>query len=107
MALLGFLDLLPVGDDIVGGVDAHAAEDVRMPVHQLVVHAPGDIGDCEGAGLCGQDRVDHDLEQEVAELVLERVVHREVGHARRGRVGRQLLDGLCYFVRLFEDVPSQ
>ena len=78
------LDLLPVGDDLVGAGHVHVAEHVRMPAHELVVDAAGDVGDRERTGLGREHRLDHDLEQQVAELVFERVVAREVERRRCG-----------------------
>ena len=106
VALLVLLDLLPVGDDRVGRVGLDVAEHVRMAAHELGVHAARDVGDRERAGLRREHGVDHHLEEEVAELVLERVV-RAGGNVAAGRVGRELVDRGRDLVRLFEHVPAQ
>ena len=49
-------------------------EDVRMPADQLVGDRLDRIGDREASLLLADLRQEHRLEQEVAELVLERVV---------------------------------
>ena len=78
-----------VGDDV--------AEHVRVPAHELVVDAARDVGHGERAGLLREHRVEHDLVEEVAELVLERRVP--------GR--RQVLDRLDHLVRLLEEVAGE
>ena len=40
-------------------------------MHQLVVHAPGDVGQVEVRRLMGQLRMKDDLEQEVTQLLLQ------------------------------------
>ena len=52
-------------------VDLDGREHVGVAVHELVVDAPGDVGQREAALLGAQDRVEHDLEEEVAQLLLE------------------------------------
>ena len=52
------------GDDV--------AEHVRVPAHELVVDAARDVGQGELAGFLRDDRVEHDLVEQVTELVLER-----------------------------------
>ena len=61
------------------------AEHVRVAAHELVVDAARDVGHGERAGLLREHRVEHDLVEQVAELVLERGVRGEVDRA----VGRQ------------------
>ena len=73
-ALLRLLDLLPVAHDVGGLVGDDVAEDVRVAAHELVVDAARDVGHGERAGLLREHRVEHDLVEEVAELVLERGV---------------------------------
>ena len=68
--------------------------------------AARDVGDRERAGLRRQHRLDHHLEEQVAQLVFERVVRAERDLALR-RVGRQLFDRLDDLVGLFEHVPAQ
>ena len=48
-------------------------EHVRVAGVELVVDAAGDVGEGELALLGGQHRVEHHLEQQVAELLLERL----------------------------------
>jgi hypothetical protein len=60
-----------------------------MPVHQLVVDSGRDVCDVERARLTREHRVDHHLEEQVAQLLLEmhvRVAVR-VDVAARGRGG--------------------
>ena len=84
---LGALDLLPVGDHFVRAGDTDVAEHVRMTAHELVVDAARDVGDGERAGFGREHRLDHDLEQEVAELVLERVVAASMSTSPPGASG--------------------
>ncbi len=84
----------------------HIAEDVRMPVHELLVDVTRNVGDGERARLGGEHRMDHHLEQQVAELVLQGVV-RTGRHVACGRVGRKVVDRLRHLVGLFEDVAAQ
>ena len=105
--LLGLLDLLPVRDDRVGASSASTSPNTCGWRRTSLSWTPrGDVGDRERARLGREHRVDHHLEQQVAELVLERVVR-----ARRdvaaGRVGRELVDRLHDLVRLFEHVAAQ
>ncbi len=53
----------------VVGVDV--AEDVRMAVDELVVHAARHVGQVELPGLVGQAGVEDDLEQQVPQLLLQ------------------------------------
>ena len=68
-ALLPELDLLPVPHHDVGVVGDDLAEHVRVAAHELVVDAAGHVGHGERADLLGQDRVEHDLVEQVTELV--------------------------------------
>jgi hypothetical protein len=87
--LLGLLDLVPVAQDLAGGVDLDRAEDVRMPAHELRVHVLGDLAERAGPALLQQQREEVDLEEDVTELVEQlRVVVR----VRRGRELVGLLD---------------
>ena len=54
-----------------GAVDRDIGEDVRVSMDELVVHRAGHVGQVERADLVGQARVKDDLEQEVAELLLQ------------------------------------
>ena len=89
-----------------GVVGLDVAEHVRVAAHELGVHAARDVGDRERARLGREHRVDHHLEEQVAELVFERVV-RAGRDVAAGRVGGQLLDRLHDLVGLFEHVPAQ
>ena len=71
-----------------------------MAVTQLVVHRAGDIGEGEPPGLRRDRRVEEHLEQDIAELFLERV------DALVG-VGRQPVDRLEELVALLEQVPLE
>jgi len=77
-AFLG-LDLLP---EMMAALIC-AAEQMRMPTLHLFGNGRGDVGEVEGAGFLGHARVEDDLEQQIAKLVLQlgqvaaadRVVH--------------------------------
>ena len=77
---------------------------MRVAVDELVVDAPADVGEREGAPLGGEHRVEHDLEQQVAELLLEvRVgLERGVGAAVADRV-----EGLEHLVGLLDQVAGE
>ena len=72
---------------------------MRVTVDQLVVDAPGHIGQREPALLGGQRGVEVDLEQQVAQLLLQ------VSNRRRAAV--QPFDGLDHLVGLFDGVAGQ
>ena len=85
-ALLGLLDLLPVAPPPRRRSSAvDVAEHVRVAADQLVVDAPGHVGQGEAALLGGERGVEHDLEQQVAQLLLE---VRRTPRRRRRRGGR-------------------
>ena len=69
--LLALLDGLPVGDDLVRTVGIDVTEHVRVAVDELVVHTARHPGQVEAAGLGGQAGVEDDLEEQVAQLLLE------------------------------------
>ena len=85
-------------------VGRHVAEHVGMAGHQLVVHPPGHVGQGEGALLGGQPRVEGDLEQQVAELLLQ--VGQSVGIGG-GVVLVELVEGFEHLVALLEQVAAQ
>ena len=62
-------------------VDLDVAEDVRVSVDQLVVHATCHVGQVELARLVGQPGVEDDLEEQVAQLLLQ--VRVAAAHRRR------------------------
>ena len=67
-----------------------------------------DVGGGERVGFLGEHRVEHDLEQQVAELVGERGPRRGVDVvAARRRVEREDLDGVDDLVGLFEQVTGE
>ena len=75
-------------------------EHVRVAGVELVVDAAGDVGEGELALLGGQHRVEHHLEQEVAELLLERL---EAGAGLLVDV----VDRLEHLVGLLEEVAGE
>src|SRR3989304_2009341 len=85
------LDPVPQSLDLAGLELAGVAENVRMPANELFSKRLDDVAEIESAFLFGHARVEHDLEQEVAELVLE-----VVAVAARNRVGNLIgfLDGV-------------
>jgi hypothetical protein len=92
-ALLG-LDGLPVAVDLVGVLDRHVGEDVRVASYQLVDQTGRDVVDGPALALgqvLGQSGVERDLEQDVAELLAQRI---EVS----------ILDRLERLVSLFQQV---
>ena len=79
-----FLMRFPGGGRVLGHGPGLIAEHVGMAGHQLVVHAAGDVGQREPAGLGAQEGVEVDLEEQVAELLLE-MRHRLFLDGGRGR----------------------
>ena len=75
-------------------------EHVGVAGVELVVDAPGDVGQRELALLGGQHGVEHHLEQEVAELLLQLL---EAG--ARGHV--DVVDRLEHLVGLLEQVTGE
>ena len=104
--LLVLLDDLPVGEDVIRALDLDLAEHVGVAPHQLVVDTPGHVGEGERPGLGGEDRVEHDLEEHVAEFVLDPRVRLEVGLPRR-RIHRERLERLDRLVGLLQQVPHE
>ena len=111
--LFGHLERLPIGGHISGGDSGSVTEDVGVPPHQLVVDATGHIGQVEATLFGSEDGVEVDLEEQIAELLLE-MGHRPLGRpVVRGRVGvdrvqgGQGVDGFQHLVTLFEKVPGQ
>ena len=95
-ALAGFrgLELLPVHEHLVGAGHLDLAEDMRVAVDELLDEALRDVVDVPTAVVGGHLRVEHDLEQHVAELVAHRVVVAGV-------------DRLEQLVRLLEQVTRE
>ncbi len=56
-----------------GTLDLGVGEDVRVPSHHFVGNSARDIVEIEVAGFLGHARVEHDLQEQIAELVLERL----------------------------------
>ena len=75
----------------LGRLRLDVAEDVRMPAHELLVHAARDLREVAGAALLEQEREEVDLEEQVAELVEQLLV--VAGERRVGDLVR-LLDGV-------------
>src|SRR5262249_25047946 len=80
------------------------AEDMRMPANHLVADCLRDVLEGELAALLSHARMEHNLEQEIAELVLEG--RRVVELSRFGdlvgfldRVGRDRPEVLCHIPR--------
>ena len=78
-----FLMASQFDDHLVRAVGVDVAEHVRVAVHQLVVHPARDVGQVELALLVGQAGVEDDLEQQVAQLLLQVRVAAPSGVARR------------------------
>ena len=91
---LGGLELLPVHEHLVGAGDLDLAEHVRMAVHELLDEALRDVVDVPPTVVGGHLRMEHDLQQHVAELVAHRVVVAGV-------------DRLEQLVGLLEQVPRE
>ena len=81
--LLLLLDLLPVGDHLLGARRIDVAEDMGVPVDQLVVDAAGHIGQREEALFLRQPGVEDDLEEKVAQLFGQMVAARGLAPASR------------------------
>ena len=67
------LDLLPVPEDLVGVLRVHVAEDVRVAMNELLDDAGDDVVDGERALLAAELGLEHDLEEQVAELLADRL----------------------------------
>ena len=98
-APLGPLDGLPVGHHVIGPGHLDVAEHVRVAPHHLLGDAPGHVGQREAALLLGDGRVQHHLEQHVAQLAHQLVV--------AGAVGTEQGDGLHQLVGLLHGVAGQ
>ncbi len=70
-----------------------------MAAHEFVVDVPGHITEGELALLGRQDRMEHDLEKDVAQLLFQVLVP--------GTVRAELLDGLQRLIGLFEQVTGE
>ena len=66
---LGRLDLLPLGYHLIRRIQAHLAEDVGVPAHELVVDVARDVVEVEKPLLRSDLRVKHDLDQHVAQFL--------------------------------------
>ena len=95
LLVLELLELLPVAQDGRGIVGLDVAEDVGMAVDELVGDAVRDVVEGEAALLLGHHALEHDLEEDVAELL--DVVDLVVGTVHRGEE----------LVRLLEDAGLQ
>ena len=94
-ALLALLDRLPIRDDLLGRVRVDVAEHVRVAVHELVVHAARHVGQVELPLLVGQAGVEDDLEEQIAQLLLQMRVGVGVGAASasaRSSAGQRVQD---------------
>ena len=91
LALLA-LDALPLFQEII--VDRGAREDMWVTPDELLIETACDIVDIEGAVLVRELRVQRDLQQQVAELIAQRLAV----------AGVERLEGL---VRLFEQERPQ
>ena len=89
-----------------GRLGLDIAEHVGMTAHELGVHTARHVRDPERARLGGEHGMDHHLEEQIAELVFERVPYAGRNLAA-GRLDRQLVDGGRDLVRLLEHVPAQ
>ena len=90
------LDGVPVAQDVAGIGNLGLAEHVGMPADQLLGDLLGNLFQRTGAALLEQQRQEVDLEEDVAELVLELGVVAAVGGL--GELVR-LLDGVGTIVR--------
>ncbi len=92
--LLGPLDLLPVRPDLVHVLDLEVAEHVRMPADQLVGDVAGDLLEVKSAAFPGQLAVEHDLQEQIAQFLLQFVVVPG-------------FDGVQQLIDLLDRVPAQ
>ena len=76
------------------------AEHVGVAADQLVVDAPGHVGQGERALLGGEGGVEDDLEEQVAQLLLQVV---EAG----ARLGVEVVEGLEHLVGLLQQVAAR
>ena len=98
--LLDPLDLLPVRQHLPGGVGPLGAEDVGMAADELLVDGPGHVGEVERAPLGAERGVEHDLEEQIAELLGQLVVAGPVRPV-------EPVDGLHHLIALLEQVAGQ
>ncbi len=89
---------------MVGVVDDDVAEHVRVSSNELVVDAVGDVGDREPTLLFGDDGVELDLVEQVAELLDQVVVDARIVGALRVGERLQRIDDL---VGLLEQIRDQ
>ena len=68
---LCLLDLLPIEENLLGGIGLDIAEHVGMAPDEFFGDRPEDVRDAEEGSLLGHARVEDDLEQHVAELFAE------------------------------------
>lgn len=68
---LGTLDRFPVRVHVVGAVDLHLREHVRVAALHLVADRTGHVGKAERTLLTGHLRMEHNLQQQIAQLVLQ------------------------------------
>lgn len=92
--LLAEFQRLPVLLDLVGRVGVNVAVDVRVAVDQLVAQRVGHVAEIERALFLAQFRIEHHVQQQVAQLLLD-ALHIVVG------------DGIGQFVSLLDGVAAQ
>ena len=71
LALLLGLELLPVAQHLVGVLRRQVAEDVRVPVDELVDDALDDVVDGEAALASRELRLEDHLEQQIPQLLAQ------------------------------------
>ena len=83
-----------MSSDLVGRVGVNVAVDVGVAVDQLVAQRVGHVAEIERALFLAQFRIEHHVQQQVAQLLLD-ALHIVVG------------DGIGQFVSLLDGVAAQ
>jgi hypothetical protein len=65
------LDLLPLRQDLFGGIESIVAEHVRVTLFELVADPPGDRFEVEFSALFGNLCLKHDLQQQIPQFLTQ------------------------------------
>ena len=103
--LLPGLEPIPIGQHFIRGLGLGSTEHVGMTRHQFATDRFRYFLDPEQTGLGGERCVEHHLEEQVAQLLLEFEVGGDVGFTQ-WRVGREGVDCGDSLVGLLEEVDA-
>ncbi len=93
LALFLPLDLLPIGEDLLGGLGHNAGKDMRMAANQLFADSVAHAVDIKYPFFAFHFRVEYDLKQHISQFFLQ-------------SFGIFLVDGFQYFIDLFHKVSA-